>query len=111
MHITGPDALDALVARLTITKREPVVDRAAFLSESAYCPLPTIVEAARELLASGTLRTIDRARAATEPALDEIKRIAHQAALTKSRHLILLTGVPGLGTYYVTSVCGGGSKR
>ncbi len=97
VHITGPDALDALVAELTVTKREPVIDRAAFLSESAYCPLPTIVEAARELLASGTLRTIDRARAATEPALEEIKRIAHQAALTRSRHLILLTGVPGAG--------------
>lgn len=97
VHITGPDALDALIAQLTITKREPVVDRAAFLSESAYCPLPTIVEAARELLASGTLRTIDRAHAATQPAIDEITRIVHQAALTKSRHLILLTGVPGAG--------------
>lgn len=97
VHVTGPDALDALVAKIVDAKREPVIDRAAFLSDSAYCPLPTIVEAARELLASGTLRTIERARAATQPAIEEISRIVHQAAMTKSRHLILLTGVPGAG--------------
>ncbi len=31
------------------------------------------------------------------PALDEITRIVHVAAATKSRHLILVTGVPGAG--------------
>ncbi len=97
VHVTGPDALCALVADITRTKREPVLSREAFLADGAYCPLPTIVEAARELMASGTLRTIERAHAATKPALDEISRVIHQAALTKSRHLILLTGVPGAG--------------
>jgi hypothetical protein len=97
VHVTGPDALDGLVASITESRREPILDRAAFLSDGAYCPLPTLVEAARELLRSGTLRTIRRAHAATAPALDEISRIVHQAALTKSRHLILLTGVPGAG--------------
>lgn len=97
VHITGPDALDELVGRITARNPEPVVDRAAFLSVDAYRPLPTLVEAARELIESGTLRTIHRAHAATGPALDEISRIIHQAALTKSRHLILLTGVPGAG--------------
>lgn len=97
VHVAGPDALDALVTDLTRRKPEPVIGREAFLSDGAYCPLPTIVEAARELMASGTLRTIERAHAATKPALDEIARIIHQAALTKSRHLILVTGVPGAG--------------
>lgn len=97
VHVTGPDALDALVARITDARREPVIDRAAFLSVDAYRPLPTLVEAARELLRSGTLRTIHRARAATGPALDEISRVVHGAALTKSRQLVLLTGVPGAG--------------
>lgn len=97
VHITGPDGLDQLVADVTRTNREPVLSREAFLSDGAYCPLPTIVEAARELMASGTLRTIERARAATAPALDEIARIIHAAAVGKSRHLILLTGVPGAG--------------
>ena len=97
VHVTGPDGLDDLVEALTRTKREPVLTRDAFLSDGAYCPLPTIVEAARELMEKGTLRTINRAHAATQPAVDEISRIIHQAALTKSRHLILLTGVPGAG--------------
>lgn len=95
--VTGPDALDSILAELTKDRREPVVDRAAFLSDSAYCPLPTIVEAARELMQSGTLRTIHRAQAATGPALDEITRVVHTAAATKSRHLVLVTGVPGAG--------------
>jgi hypothetical protein len=89
--------LDALVERITNERREPVVDRAAFLSDDAYRPLPTLVEAARELLATGSLRAIHRAHFATGPSLDEISRIVHQAALTRSRHLILLTGVPGAG--------------
>jgi len=97
VHVTGPDALDELVAGLTSHQQKPVIERAAFLSEDAYRPLPTLVEAARELLRSGSLRTIHRAHAATGPSLDEISRIVHQAALTKSRHLILLTGVPGAG--------------
>lgn len=97
VHVTGPDALDALVARITSAHPEPVINRGAFLSEDAYRPLPTLVEAARELLQSGTLRTINRAHAATGPALDTISKIVHQAAITKSRHLVLLTGVPGAG--------------
>jgi hypothetical protein len=97
VHVTGPDALDELIARITNARREPVVERTAFLSEDAYRPLPTLVEAARELLTKGSLRAIHRAHAATGPSLDEISRIVHQAALTRSRHLILLTGVPGAG--------------
>ena len=97
VHVTGPDALDGLIARLTTTREQPVVDRTAFMAEDAYRPLPTLVEAARELFATGSLRRIHRAHAVTGPSLDEISRIIHQAALTKSRHLILLTGVPGAG--------------
>ena len=40
---------------------------------------------------------IKRARAATEPALHHITAIAHEAAKTRTRHLILLSGVPGAG--------------
>jgi len=97
IHVTGPDGLDALVQRLSPTYTGEAVDRNRFLAESAYCPLPTLVEAARELFKTGELRQIHRARAATKPAVDEISRIIHVAAQTKSRHLILLTGVPGAG--------------
>ena len=55
------------------------------------------MQAARELMQSGTIRTIHRARAATEPALRELTRVIHEAARTRTRRLVLLTGVPGAG--------------
>jgi hypothetical protein len=97
VHIAGPDALDALVAQLTTQAAGVSIDRASFLEDEAYCPIPTLVEAARELFESGQLRTIHRARAATAPAVEAISNIAHHAAATSSRHLVLLTGVPGAG--------------
>jgi hypothetical protein len=97
VHVAGPDALDALVAQLTALQSGPVIDRARFLDQSAYCPLPTLVESARELFNSGEIRTIHRARAATEPAVEAVTAIIHEAAATKTRHLVLLTGVPGSG--------------
>ncbi len=97
VHVAGPDALDALVSRLDASTGGNVITRDAFLAHEAYRPLPTIVEAARELLNSGQVRTISRARAATEPAVNEISRIVHNAAATKTRHLVLVTGVPGAG--------------
>jgi hypothetical protein len=51
VHIAGPDALDDLIARLTFDEAGPAIDRDRFLAASAYCPLPTLVEAARELFA------------------------------------------------------------
>ena len=97
VYVTGPHGLNDLIAWLTADSPSPAIERAKFLSDEAYCPLPTLVQAARELFVSGTLRTIHQARMATLPAIEEISRIVHQAALTKSRHLILLTGVPGAG--------------
>ena len=97
VHVAGPDHLDDLVRKLTGDSPAAAIDREKFLNANAYCPLPTLVGAARELILSGNLRTINRASAATDPAVEEITRIVHQAALTKSRHLILLTGVPGAG--------------
>jgi len=40
---------------------------------------------------------VHRARAFTDPAVQEITRIVHEAAATRSRRLVLLTGVPGAG--------------
>jgi len=97
VHITGPDALDALIARLTASGSGRTFDRARFLEADAYRPLPSLVEAARELFHSGEIRAIHRARAATDPAIETISEIIHHAARTKTRHLILVTGVPGAG--------------
>jgi hypothetical protein len=97
VHIAGPDALDSLVAKLTAAAPGPAIDRARFLDDSAYCPLPTLVEAARELFQSKELRIIHRARAATDPAVEVIAAIIHHAAKSRSRHLVLVTGLPGAG--------------
>lgn len=97
VHVVGPDGLDPLIARLTEAQPGPGIDRARFLDESAYCPMPTLVAAARELFRTGELRTIKRARAATAPAVECIADIIHRAAATRTRHLVLVTGVPGSG--------------
>jgi hypothetical protein len=89
--------VDALVSNLAGPVPGAPIDRDKFLAESAYCPLPTLVEAARELFRTGELRTIKRARAATDPAVETIAAIVHHAAQTKTRHLVLVTGVPGAG--------------
>lgn len=97
VHIAGPDAIDALIAQIAGPVPNAAIDRDRFLAGSAYCPLPTLVEAARELFRSGELRTIKRARAATDPAVGAITNIVHEAARTKTRRLVLVTGVPGAG--------------
>jgi len=95
--VFGPDAIDALVSDVAARHPGTSIGRDRFLAESAYQPLPTLVKAARELFTSGRVRTIQRAAASTEPAVELISKICHQATLTKSRHLVLVTGVPGAG--------------
>jgi len=78
VHIVGLDALDGLVEQITNLDL-PCVYRASFLDENAYRPLPTLVKAARELFLNGELRRINRATAATPPAVETIRQIVHEA--------------------------------
>lgn len=97
VRICGPDALDAVVAEFDVTHSGRLLDPVRFLSSDAYRPLPTLVAAARELFRTGTLRRVKRAAAVTQPAIDAISAIVHEAARTRTRRLVLLTGVPGAG--------------
>ena len=97
VRVVGPDYLNTVVNELEKGNETNPLSQEDFLSEEAYRPLPTLIQAARELFHSGTLRTIHRARAATDPAVKEICRIIREAHQTKSRRLILITGVPGAG--------------
>lgn len=97
VHIVGPDALDELIAKQRRENDVAPVSIDDFLAEEAYRPLPSLVEAARELFHTGDLRAIKRARSATDPAVESIAAIIHEAAVTKSRRLVLVTGVPGSG--------------
>lgn len=96
VYHVGPNGLDALLYELTQSDA-PTVEPESFLAADAYAPLPTIVSAARELFHKRPLPLIKRARAATEPALAAISAIAHEAARTRTRRLVLLSGVPGSG--------------
>ncbi len=96
VYVIGPEGLDSLLERLSASG-EPIVSAEDFLALDAYAPLPTIVQAARELFHRRELPMIKRARAATDPALQHISAIAKEAAQTRTRHLVLLSGVPGSG--------------
>lgn len=97
VRICGPDILDRVVEDYDVDNSGKLLDARRFLSKDAYRPLPTLVEAARELFLKGTLRRIKRAAAATDAATNAIVTIVHEAARTNTRRLVLLTGVPGAG--------------
>jgi len=97
VFISSPDKLDKLVSDFAEIHPQQGLPLSDFLDANAYKPLPSLVQAARELFESRTLREIWRAKGKTDPAVEAIAEIAHEAAHTKSRHLVLITGVPGAG--------------
>ncbi len=97
VHIAGPDALHELIQKLQRSWSDGPITADQFLAKDAYCPLPSLVQAARELFLDGKIRPIHRALAETQPAIDAISAIAHEAARTHTRHLVLVAGVPGSG--------------
>ena len=97
VQVIGPDALDALASELGAKPPTLPISRSLFLDPDAYRPLPTIVQAARELMETGELRRIKRAYAVTQPTLDYLAGVAREAAASKTRHLVLLSGLPGTG--------------
>lgn len=95
-YVVNPSDLTSLIN--TLSKPEySRIDSDGFLSLDAYAPLPSLVRAARELFESHSVRNVWRARASTDPAVNLITKITHEAAKTKTRRLILLTGAPGSG--------------
>ena len=97
IHVLGIDAVDGLAHQLNVHDAQAIVVPGRFLASDAYRPLPSLIESARSLFEDGDLPRIHRAAAATEPALHCLSQIIHEAARTRTRRLILLTGVPGSG--------------
>lgn len=95
--IGGRGTVSRQLAAASLSVPATAVTTEAFLAPEAYRPLPSLIEAARELFQHGDLRPIRRARAATDPAATCITSIIHDAARTRSRRLVLLTGLPGAG--------------
>jgi len=97
VSIVGPHGVARFLLDHAAVHKGPPIRPDDFLNEDAYAPLPTIVQAARSIYEQRPLPFIKRARANTDPALEAITDIAHQAARTKTRHLVLLSGIPGSG--------------
>jgi hypothetical protein len=97
VSIIGPHGVAQFLLDHAAVHKGPPIRPDDFLNEDAYAPLPTIVQAARSIYEQRPLPFIKRARANTDPALEAITDIAHQAARTKTRHLVLLSGIPGSG--------------
>ena len=97
IHVLGIDAVDGLAHNLKVHDAQTIVVPGRFLASDAYRPMPSLIESARSLFEHGDLPRIHRAAAATEPALQRISEIIHEAARTRTRRLVLLTGVPGSG--------------
>jgi hypothetical protein len=97
VQIVGPDVLDEVAQALIEAYPGPGAELNRFLDPSAYRPLPSLVEAARELLETGEISRIGSIDDKTRPTLELISEIAREAARTKTRRLVLLTGLPGTG--------------
>lgn len=95
--VCGLNDLDPLVREIDGFGKGAAIDAADFMSEDSYCPLPTLVSAARELFEHHVIRQVSRAHANTEPAVGAVRDISVFAAQSKTRHLILINGVPGAG--------------
>lgn len=97
VQVIGPDVLDELASTLNERHRSEPAELQAFLEPSAYRPLPSLVEAARQLLEYGEISRIGSIDDKTRPTLDLISDVARDAAQSKTRRLVLLTGLPGTG--------------
>jgi hypothetical protein len=95
--ICSPDTLDELVAEIAGPGGGRLVSLPEFLHDDAFHPLPSLIQAARHLFFSGTIPRVWRANAITEPAVEYIANVAREAATSRTRHLVLVTGTPGAG--------------
>lgn len=90
-------ALDSLVTELVAENAREPLNAKSFLSAEAYKPLPTLIEAARQLFLHRRPPQLWRSAANTDDAVETIRKVIADAHRTKTRRLVLLTGVPGAG--------------
>jgi len=94
--ICGPDLLPMLLQEITANSVASNLEGDEFLNGD-YVPMPTLVEAARSMFENEDLPNIRKARSATDPALNTSINIIQDAAQSRTRKLIILSGVPGAG--------------
>lgn len=96
-HVVGPDRLHQLLASLGRASPRDGLTAEDFLAADAYQPLPTLVGAARWVFEHGDLPRLRRAHGFTHPTIDALTDLCHEAARKRTRHVVLVTGVPGAG--------------
>ena len=97
VHVCPPHRLDELLAAVDSKSRTDRMDPERFLSADAYRPLPSLIQAARALFHSRRVPRLWHSLANTDAAVDVIHDIVREAAATRTRRLVLVTGVPGAG--------------
>jgi hypothetical protein len=98
IRITGPDHLVETINDAYINLNGPTeINPDAFIS-SEYAPLPSLIEAARNIFNNEPLPQIRKAQSAGIPeTLDKLIGITKKAEELKEHVLVLVTGVPGAG--------------
>ena len=95
--VLAPNALGKFLIDVASRQEGHAIDPQRWIA-AEYMALPTLVKAARLLFERQPLPRIKRAESVGLPqTLKKIIEICHEAAATGSRHLVLLTGVPGAG--------------
>lgn len=97
VHVCPPHRLDELLAAVDSKSRPDRMEPERFLSADAYRPLPSLIQAARALFHSRRVPRLWRSLANTDVAVDCIHNIVREASATRTRRLVLVTGVPGAG--------------
>ncbi|MEM6838382.1 MAG: DNA/RNA helicase domain-containing protein [Cyanobacteria bacterium P01_C01_bin.120] len=91
----NPAQLQELLA--TDTPTDCKIDAESWIAAD-YAPLPTVIQAARQIFQREPLPSIRRAASAGIPQLlANLNQLVVQASQQQERHLVLITGVPGAG--------------
>lgn len=96
VHVCPADQLDELINQFDSQGDHPI-DPTEFLAAEAYKPLPSLVTAARKLFFEKRPPQLWRSIANTDDAVYAVQRVIQEARATRTRRLVLLTGVPGAG--------------
>lgn len=81
----------------SLEETSPEINPEAWINAD-YSPLPTVIQAARQIFQNESLPNIKSAQSAGIPELlTYLNQLAETAEQKKERHLVLVTGVPGAG--------------
>ncbi len=95
--VISPENLNQVCVDL-LSKSHKIKTNVDSWIKSDYVPLPSLVQAARDLFENEPLPQIKRAQSYGIPkTLERLRDIAKNAQNKKEKHLALITGVPGAG--------------